>query len=180
MVDSNTLKRNAFVWQYKARQLLFAGNLLLSAFEGTLGVSLGARRSFVPDAGDVWRTMMMLYGPAAENLVKAIIIARGADPAPAGRLEAWFKSHDLTKLASRARLSFAPDAELLVKLSDFIEVGKYPVGKDATSGLRSKMLSHPDDIDLVFTLLERLENELRSVLPTKTLPKENLRHLGRG
>ena len=118
---------------------------------------------------------MLLYALAVENLLKSIIIARGEDPAPEGQLANWFKHHNLRTHAKRADLSFPIDSDFLQKLRDFIECGKYPIGRDAKSGKGAKSLTLPDDINSVFDLLDSLEAELRDILPLKSLPETNLR-----
>jgi hypothetical protein len=118
MVDFNTLKSTAFVWQNAARELICAANVLLKYVDSPLAPP---GRLSKQGLITLWRPMMVLYALAVENIVKAVIIARGTDPAPRGTLEGWFKSHDLEKLVLKANLSFVPDSEFLKKLRDFIE-----------------------------------------------------------
>lgn len=170
------LKKMPLAWQCSARELIYSGNLLLCSFE----TNLGARKEFKWDGHTVWRVMMMLYGLAVENLVKAIIIADGYDPAPGPKnsLDKAFQHHDLSKFIAMAKLSFSPNKYLVGKLTDFITTGKYPIGKNPTAGGGSKSMKHPEDIDLTFHLLDKLEDELR-LRSREVLPKEDLRQLGR-
>jgi len=171
MGDFNTLKSTAYAWQDEARVLICAGNILLDSYEGS---SLVKKLPFEPNEAYLWRPLMVLYALAVENLLKAIIIARGEDPAPNGELESWFKHHDLTRHAKRAKLSFTPKRGLLETLREFIESGKYPIGKNPQSGTRTNHFIHPYYPETVFELLEKLEDDLRVVLPNKSFPKTEL------
>lgn len=179
MGDFNTLKSTAYAWQNDARELICAANVLLNSFEGSLGSSTTGNIPFAPNEGCLWRPLMVLYALAVENLLKAIIIARGEDPAPGGALVKWFKHHNLKQHAIRENLSFVPRPGLLETLRDFIESGKYPIGRNSKSGLRSNQFIFPDYSDTVFELLEKLEDELRKILPRKSFPKTNLCHICR-
>lgn len=180
MGDFNTLKSTAYAWQNDARELIGAANVLLNAYEVSLGSTSVEKPPFEPNERNLWRPLMVLYALAVENLLKAIIIARGEDPAPDGKLAKWFKHHNLTRLAERAKLSFTPKSGLLETLRDFIESGKYPIGKDAQSGLRSNEFMHPYYTDTVLDLLQKLEDDLRAILPEKSFPKTDLRNICRG
>jgi len=109
---------------------------------------------------------MMLYGLAAENLIKAIIVARkpASDilfPLTKGSFPRWFKKHDLTALAKRAGLWVSHSQEhLLSRLKVFVECGKYPVGLWEGQDRSTQFLSEEFDWDDVFQLLDHLEEEL--------------------
>lgn len=172
MCDFNTLKSTACAWQEEARVLICAGNILLDSYEGS---SLVKKLPFEPNEAYLWRPLMVLYALAVENLLKAIIIARGdEDTAPNGKLAKWFTTHNLNKLADRAKLSFTPKQGLLETLREFIESGKYPIGKDPQSGTRTNLFIYPYYPETVFELLEKLEDDLRTVLPNKSFPKTEL------
>lgn len=171
MGDFNTLKSTAYAWQDEARVLICAGNILLDSYEGS---SLVEKLPFEPNEAYLWRPLMVLYALSVENLLKAIIIARGEDPAPNGELANWFKNHNLNKHAERARLSFTPKQGLLETLREFIESGKYPIGRNSQSGTRINHFIHPYYPETVFELLEKLEDDLRTVLPNKSFPKTEL------
>ena len=177
MGDFNTLKSTAFAWQNDARELICAANVLLDSYERTLGSSSAEKTPFEPNEGCLWRPLMVLYALAVENLLKAIIIARGEDPAPDGTLAKWFKHHRLADHAKRAKLSFVPKPGLLETLREFIESGKYPIGTNPQSGLRTNQFIHPYYTDTVFDLLEKLEDDLRTVLLRKSFPKTELRNI---
>jgi hypothetical protein len=93
MGDFNMLKSTPYVWQNDARELICAANVLLNSFEGSLGSSSTKNISFVPNEECLWRPLMILYALAVENLLKAIIIARGEDPAPTGH---WQDGSNIT------------------------------------------------------------------------------------
>jgi len=179
MGDFNTLKSTAYAWQNDARELICAANILLNSYEGSLGSSSVDKLSFEPNEGCLWRPLMVLYALAVENLLKAIIIARGEDPAPGGTLAKWFKHHRLTDHAIRAKLSFVPKPGLFETLREFIESGKYPIGVNPQSGLRTNWFEYPYYTNTVFDLLEKLEDDLRAVLPNKSFPKTELRNICR-
>lgn len=179
MGDFDTLKKTSYAWQNDARELIGAANVLLNAYEDTLASTCVEKPPFEPNEQSLWRPMMVLYALAAENLLKAIIIAHGEDPAPSGRLAGWFKNHNLVEHAKRGKLSFIPRPGLLETLREFIESGKYPIGIDSQSGLRTNQFIYPDYPDTVFDLLTKLEDDLRAILPDKTFPATDLRNMCR-
>jgi len=98
---------------------------------------------------------------------------------PNGKLAGWFKHHRLKDHATKASLSFVPKPGLLETLSEFILSGKYPIGTDPQSGLRTNRFEYPYYTDTIFELLEKLEDDLRTVLPNKSFPKTGLRNMCR-
>lgn len=173
------LKRTSLAWQNEARELICAANVLLNSYERSLGSAPAGKVSFEPDEGCLWRPFMLLCALGVENLLKAIRIAHGEDPAPNGRLSKSFKTHDLTNHAKEAKLSFAPKPGVFKTLEEFILSGKYPIGVNAQSGRRTNEFTYPDCPDTVFDLLEKLEDDLRVVLPGKSCPKTELRNMCR-
>ena len=104
---------------------------------------------------------MMLYGLAAENLIKAIIAAKQPSLASEGRLPRWFTNHNLAALARRAGLPVPCSQEhLLKRLQGFVECGKYPVGLREGEGRSTWVFSEPVDSNDTFQLLGYLEDEL--------------------
>lgn len=168
----NTLKSTASAWQDEARVLICAGNILLDSYAGSSLVE--NKLPFEPNEAYLWRPLMVLYALAVENLLKAIIIAHGDNLTPDGKLADWFTTHKLKQLAERARLSFTPKQGLLETLREFIESGKYPIGKNPQSGTRTNLFIYPYYPETVFELLEKLEDDLRAVLPNKSFPKTEL------
>jgi hypothetical protein len=177
--DFETLKKTSYAWQKGARELIGAANVLLNAYERTIASTCVETPPFEPNEQSLWRPMMVLYALAAENLLKAIIIARGEDPAPSGKLVEWFRTHKLVEHAKRARLSFIPRPGLLETLREFIESGKYPIGTNPKSGLRTNQFIYPNYPDTVYDLLTKLEDDLRVILPDKTFPATDLRNMCR-
>lgn len=166
-----------FRWQATARQFVCAANLLLDSYDPTL-----------PDveATDVgWRhncdlPMMVLYAIAAENLLKALRVAQGEPATEDGRLNKYFRSHNMLKYATDARLDLsADDTQLLLKLRDLVESGKYPIAKSPTDGRRAWTFEYPRDVERVFSMLERLEGALRAT-GKPTLVELDLRRICRG
>ena len=154
---------NPEAWQEVAHDLLGSANIILDA--------LRDRRQFkgptVSRGPSFWRTLMMLYGLAAENLIKAIIVAKKPDgevsfPVSKGSLPGWFANHSLPELAKVAGLSVsASQRHLLKRLKEFVECGKYPVGRREGQGPSTWFFSESVDSDDALQLLEYLEEELQ-------------------
>src|SRR5262245_45896229 len=89
LVAFSVLLGNPRMWQEVAHDLVCSANLLCEA---------DAQRRRRPNAEPrqplTWRTLMMLYGLAAENLIKGIIVARDSTIRNAERLPRWFANHD--------------------------------------------------------------------------------------
>jgi hypothetical protein len=107
---------------------------------------------------------MVLYATAVENLLKAIRVAKGEVPIVKGSLSPHFMHHKLLAHAQRAQLSLSPDEiDLAEHLRDFLEAGSYPVAKSARKSPRAWRFQFPRDVERVWALLDRLENDLRAV-----------------
>jgi hypothetical protein len=110
---------------------------------------------------------MMLYGFAAENLIKAIIVAKNPTcassfPVSKGTLDDKFANHNLLELAKKAGLCVSATQEhLLKRLKEFIECGKYPVGRREGQGRATQFSFGALDWSDVFQLLGYLEEELQ-------------------
>lgn len=148
-------------WQATAREFLCAGNCLLDWYEPILTKTGAAQptesffSSFAP--------MMLLYATAAENLLKAIRIAQGQEPVADGRLHRTLCSHALVKYAEDAKIDLTPDGrELLIKLRDLLEAGKYPVAKTPERSRGAWVFEYPRDLERVWAMLELLEDHLRA------------------
>ena len=110
--------------------------------------------------------MLVLYSLAIENLLKGIIVANGDDPIErggkrAGQLQERFTTHDLKKLATRARVT-GSDTGLLETLSDFVRSGKYPAGGSDGEGESAHFYS-PDWVLDGSPPLPMLEEHLATV-----------------
>jgi hypothetical protein len=155
-------------WQDAARDLICAANLLEKDYRASPRLGFARRGSLSPYAvrrqlHTSPRAIIVLLAVAVENMLKAIVVARGQDPiGPNGRIQRWFSTHDLQRLTSRAQVT-GLDPLLLEQLSDFITAGKYPVGLADGEGARA----HGYFPDSVLAGIERvlpvLERELGSV-----------------
>lgn len=160
------------MWQETAHDLICAANLLVEAEQNVPHESVAENRR-----PTVWRTLMMLYGLATENLIKAIIVAKNPElksertekrhdlvARPHGPLPGWFRTHDLLSLAKRAGLPIPRTHEhLLKRLQRFVECGKYHV--DLREGQdRSTWVSFgSSDSNDALQLLQYLDGELERV-----------------
>jgi len=157
VIPFKDLAGNPRVWHETAHDLIYSANLLLEAVQDREGGKANpeARRPIV------WRTLMMLYGLAAENLIKGIIVARSPSLASEGKLPQWFTKHNLAVLARRADLPVPLSQEhLLKRLQQFVECGKYPVGRREGEGHSTWVFSEPLDSSDTVQLLQYLEEEL--------------------
>jgi hypothetical protein len=175
--DFDKTARIAIIWQITARQLIVAGNLLREGHEA-VREKVGFYASRMP--------ILLLYGLAAENLVKGILVAKGIAPVEADKkgvlkLSEDIKGHNLEILFGKAGIGLSErDKGILNNLSWTVQAGKYPVG--------TKPAIHPADptpvwlelTDLrhVCQLLETLEDALRSTGEKWVLAKEDLAKLG--
>lgn len=148
-------------WHDCARSLVCSANRLQEWF-------VPVDRGEAPcDELELWYSsfapMMLLYGLAAENLLKAIRIGQGV-PATIGKaLNPALRNHDLRRLADDAAIQLSVDERrLLERLRDFIESGKYPVGTRPARGLGAREFEEPADLDDTLALLTRLEDALYS------------------
>jgi hypothetical protein len=175
-------------WQDTARDFICGANLLKNDYYAHPRLGFARRGRLPPYAVNRQRhtsprTIIVLYALAIENLLKAIIVARGQDPiGRKGQLEGWFTHHDLNKLAKRAGIRHLNE-DLLAQLSEFIKSGKYPVGLSDSDGHRAHNY-FPDSVVVgIEGVLPVLEERLDSV-PAKRdkLPKIDLLKLcaGRG
>jgi len=169
MVPFKDLVENPRVWQETAHDLICAANILFEAVQDT-----DHHRSGTRDRRPiVWCSLMMLYGLAAENLTKAIIVAKvarretraspGLVDRSEGPLPNWFTTHNLVELArDRAGLTLSRSQKhLLKRLQEFVECGKYPVGVREGQGRSTWVSLEPFDSNDTLQLLEYLENELQ-------------------
>jgi hypothetical protein len=119
---------------------------------------------------------MMLYGLAAENLIKAIIVAKNPSLASEGALPRWFTNHNLVGLAKHAGLPVSHSQEhLLKRLREFVECGKYPVGLCEGQGRSTWVSFGSSDSNDAWQLLEYLEKELQRASGGYVLPSPDLR-----
>ena len=173
--ELNRYERRAgqwYRWQSVARDFILAANYLLDWHDPPL---------MEGDPADLTWThqgpapMMVLYAIAVENLLKAILVAQGASIVSDGKLAATFKHHRLAQHAEAAGVVMTADErDLLTRLGDMIEAGKYPVATAPGRSPGAWRFSYPTDVDRTFAMLERLEDSLRAT-GKPCLPRADLR-----
>jgi len=118
---------------------------------------------------------MMLYGLAAENLIKGVIVAKNPFLASKGNLPNWFTKHNLASLAVRAGLPvLSPQQHLLKRLQNYVESGKYPVARQEGQGGSTWVSFGAVDSNDILRLLEYLEEELRGASGGFVVPHPRL------
>jgi hypothetical protein len=163
---------NPRAWQSAAHQYALAANYLLDWYDGSRATP-GASKFTLAFGGIA--PIMVLYAIAAENLLKAIRVAIEGSPVVNGALSRHFKHHDLLSHADRAGVSLADgETDLLERLRDFVEAGRYPVASAAGKTPRAWRFEYPRDIEAVWSLLEHLERALCATTPA-VLPRFNFR-----
>ena len=116
LIQFKDIAGNPRVWQEVAHDLVCSANILLDTLRGQEGRKAGTDSP----RPAVWRTTMMLYGLAAENLIKAIIMAKKPVDVKTwlseGSFPDWLtKGHNLPELARRAGLPVPRSQEHLLK-----------------------------------------------------------------
>jgi hypothetical protein len=147
------------LWQLTARRLVRAANVL---YEGhpEAQVHQPTYASLVP--------VLVLYGLATENLVKALLAAQGWR----GECDPRLKSHHLAWLFEQAKVSLsAKDAEILDRLQWFLDQGRN--SDDVQPGHELG-----GEVARLLRLLTRLEDALAVAVPDKVLPGLSLFELG--
>jgi hypothetical protein len=138
-----------FAWRDHAHRFIRAANRLVSWYEPIItGEAQG------PWEGG-FQPIMLLYGVAVENLLKALVIAHGVLPVDTdGNLSRELKHHRLNDLTHKAGLAVSDvEVVLLTRLRDFIESGKYPIEKDADSGHGATVFYYREDVRDTLALL---------------------------
>ena len=113
----DALVSSPLAWQRTAVTYIAAGNYLYRVDRLDPGVSISG-------SGSNW-PVMLLYATAAENLLKAVLIAQGEPATVGGKLSPYLTSHNLLRYAIAAGL--APNKArqvLLIKLQHALEAGK--------------------------------------------------------
>ena len=176
--------REPLAWQLVARELVYAANLLYKRYTEARPEEL-LKVKWPPPPIDLnrfhasGRPVLLLYGLAIENLIKAVLISEGHSPVQNRRLNTSFKTHDLTGLFRAGRLSLRSDVEKLLKrLQAAIESGKYPIPTQPAPVFDDAISRR--EFDLIHRVLEGLESALHALSESrvKRLPKTDLRLLG--
>lgn len=174
MIPFRNLAADPSAWQGTAHDLICSANLLLTV----LREWDGQRTNTEASRPDVRRTLMMLYGLAAENLIKGIIVAKDPAVASDGTLPKWFTKHNLAALAQRAGLFVSHSQEYLLKrLQEFVECGKYPVGLREGHGRSTWVSFGAIDRNDTFQLLGYLQDELERAIGGYVVRCRDLRGL---
>ena len=113
------------LWQWRAREFVCAANNLRGACDDkTFFNATSANRHSKPH-----NAARLLYGLALEMLLKALLVAQGADATSSGKLNKRLKTHNLVELWSDAGLLLTPQTKDTLEILHWaIESGKYPVG----------------------------------------------------
>jgi hypothetical protein len=148
-------------WQLTARRLVRAANVLHEAHPEA--------RSREPQYASLLPALV-LYGLAAENLVKGLLAAQGGGREDDPRL----KSHHLAWLFEQARVPLSDkEAGIVDRLQWFLEKGRYPAGVEPGQELGG-------EVARLLRLLTRLEDALATAAPSELLAPASLFELGRG
>jgi len=160
--DFERTARIPLIWQITARQLIASANRLRHGHEeAKQKISFYASRM----------PILLLFGLAAENLVKGVLVAQGTLPVVQDKKKGSLKlnheiyGHNLESLCRKAGLTLdSTDQEVLNSLSWTVKAGKYPIG--------TKPAIAPDDpppiwleltnLNRACQILNRLEAALRA------------------
>ena len=119
--------------------------------------------------------MMVLYATAVENLLKALLVAKGESLAANGRLKPQFGHHRLLEYAREAGMEPPAEIEeLLQHLSHVMYAGRCPAPRAPGENPEDRSLEYPADVERIWRLLEELEELLRST-GAPCLPAVDLR-----
>lgn len=165
-------------WQESARQLVYSANLLRARDKlFSYDVIVEGMKSPHPNYGQVCVFhALMLYGLALENLLKGLLVARGAPSTRTGSLDKNLRTHDLDRLFRQAMYSpSAAESRLLKRLQHHVENAKYPHGLRPRD-LGADVPNIDSDIRATFQLLEKVEQALQG--RKWHLPPIDLRTLG--
>ena len=166
-------------WHDHARKFICAANRLVDA--------VGAKRNLLvgpipPEEHSYtsFESIMMLFGVAAENLLRALLIAKGTTPVSTDKLSTKLKSRNLVSFAEKAAITITQrERQLLKCLQNCVELGKYPIGTTATSGQGARILVHASNFEGTWALLQKLDDK---VLEEGESPfdRVNVMNLGEG
>ncbi|HEX8450567.1 MAG TPA: hypothetical protein VF647_00655 [Longimicrobium sp.] len=156
------------VWQIVARELICAANVVVQRYSTIEPWPKDSQWPPLPIDYQRFHTSLMpallLYAFATENLIKAILVAKGRNPTANGSLDKSFKTHNLLRLFREADLTVEKPLEsLLVRLQQIIECGKYPIG--ITPGPYSPSQISSSELEMIRALLQGLEEALRVLHP---------------
>lgn len=165
------------LWQWRARECICAANILRATCEKS---DLFASDSKDPDR--MWKpynAIRLLYGLALENLLKALLVARGTPATLNGKLNQEIHSHDLVYLWKKAGLELTAQTEKVLKgLHWSVESGKYPIGtKPDDANARLRAVVNTINVNGIIKLIEKVEDALREEQPLRAIDKTDLAQL---
>jgi len=160
-------------WQQTARDFVLAANYLIDWYDPPREPGDPPDLSWLHSGSAV--PMMVLYATAVENLLKALLVARGESLVADGRLKPQFGHHRLLEYAREAGIEpTAEVGELLRHLSHVAYAGSYAVPQAPGENPAAWTLDYPADVERIWSLLEQLEELLRST-GAPCLPAVDLR-----
>jgi len=158
-------------WQQAAREFVLAANYLIDWYDPPHDPGDPSDLAWLHSGSTV--PMMVLYAAAIENLLKAILVAKGEDLVAGGRLKPQFGHHRLLEYATDAGLEPPAEVEQLLQcLSHVLYAGRNPSA--TTPAADGSALAYPADVERVWSVLEQLESLLRAT-GTPCLPAVDLR-----
>jgi hypothetical protein len=160
-------------WQQAAREFVLAANYLIDWYDAPHDPGDRSDLAWLHSGSTV--PMMVLYAAAIENLLKAILVAKGEDLVANGRLKPQFGHHRLLEYARDAGLEPPAEIEQLLQcLSHVLYAGRNPGATTRAGSADASALAYPADVERVWSLLEHLESLLRAT-GTPCLPAVDLR-----
>lgn len=150
----------AYRWQQAAREFVLAANYLIDWYDRPRDAGERSGVAWLHTGSTV--PMMVLYATAVENLLKAVLVAKGESLVADGRLKPQFGHHRLVEYARDAGLQLTSELELfLQRLSHVRYAGRYP-SAGSGEGVGAWTLDYPADVERVWLLLEELESLLEA------------------
>jgi len=120
----NRALKNPFEWIMTALSLRMAAKALQA-------VPIDENPDYVIQRFGTFTTPVyrFLMARSTENLIKGIIIARGVEIGSKGRIEKWFKSHDLVRLSEYLGIKVTDDDRKIMEILRLYAVwaGDYPI-----------------------------------------------------
>jgi hypothetical protein len=176
------LVRDPSQWQDRARDLIWAANRLRHVVQRLVPLGFGKRALSATETLNQRHhsdsAVILLYSFAAENMLKAIWIAKGFDPlGPSGSLKREFGHHNLSQLARSAGVE-GMDVDVLSQVTEFVQSGKYPAGRGPNEGWGAHGYFPDVVLSNLDALLQQMEESLAATGNPSLHPPIDLRLLG--
>jgi len=173
-----TRAQTAWRWHIQARDFIGAANHLVEWYAPVMESRTEVGYEYPPVTFFV--PIMVLLAIASENMLKGLLVAQGRVAVSDGSLIRGFGHHKQLNFATDAGMALSPDEEILLdRLRQFVESGKYPIGRKAGEGHGAQQFVYPDDLDATWNWLQRLEDALFAQAGAPLSPVD-IRRLGRG